>query len=170
MLYRSLYFIFHDEQTVRRVISKLEQELGIGDIQLHAIVKDGHTLSELLGATIHRRSEAAIRRENLYWNLSIIVFTLALIAMVLSLLTAPWYWTLLFGLLVFGAQLSGYLFGNRIPNAQLERFRTGLHKGDIVLQVDTPRQSIARIKAFIGEDYPDAGSNISNWHVGTIGL
>jgi hypothetical protein len=89
---------------------------------------------------------------------------------VLSLLAGSWYLSALFGLLVVGAQLSGYLLGNRIPNAQLDRFRTGLSQGDIVLQVDVPPGQSKEVKAFIEERIPDARTGVSNWHVGTIGL
>jgi len=170
MLYRSLYFLFHDEGTVRRVIDELEANLGLDDFQLHAITNEGHTLMEMPGATVHKKSTAAIRTERLLWYTTIAIFTLSLIALALTLLAASWYWALFFGVLVVAAQASGYLFGNRIPNAQLDRFRTGLERGDIVLQVDVPRGKIKEIKAFMGSHHPDANTNISNWHVGTIGL
>lgn len=170
MLYRSLYFLFHDEHTVRRVIDELEKSLGLDDFQLHAITNEGHTLVEMPGATVHKKSSAAIRTEKVLWYLSIGVFTIALIALALTLLAASWYWAILFGVLVVAAQFSGYLFGNRVPNAQLDRFRTGLEQGDIVLQVDVPRGRVKEIKGFIAAHHPDSTTNISNWHVGTIGL
>jgi hypothetical protein len=169
MLYRSLYFLFHDERTVRHVIDELEREQGLDDYQLHAIVNEGHTLVELPGATVHQKTAAAMRTEKLLWYLSISVFVVALIALALTLLAASWYLAALFALLVVGAQASGYLFGNRVPNAQLDRFRTGLEQGDIVLQVDVPRQQVKGVKAFVAERHPDSTTNISNWHVGTIG-
>lgn len=170
MLYRSLYFLFHDERTVRKVIEDMENRLGLDDYQLHAITNEGHTLMELPGATVHQKSTAAIRTEKILWYITIGVFTLALIALALTLLAASWYWAIFFGALVVGAQFSGYLFGNRVPNAQLDRFRTGLELGDIVLQVDVPRSQIKSVKDFMAEHYPNSKTNISNWHVGTIGL
>ena len=98
-----------------------------------------------------------------------IIFVIALIAMAITLLASSWYLALLFGVLVVGAQLSGYLFGNRIPNAQLDRFRHGLEQGYIVLQVDVPRSEVRKVKAFLAEHYPESGTNISNWHVGAPG-
>ncbi|MFO7594483.1 MAG: hypothetical protein R6X15_10635 [Pseudomonadota bacterium] len=169
MLYRSVYFLFHDEAGVRKVIDELENRLGFDDYQLHAIVTEDHTLLEMPGATVHKKSSAAIRTEKILWYLSVSVFTIALIAMVVTLLAASWYLALLFALLVVGAQLSGYLFGSRIPNAQLDRFRTGLEQGDIVLQVDVPRGRVDEVKGFVGARYPDSLTNISNWSVGTIG-
>ncbi len=170
MLYRSLYFVLHDEQTVRKLIGELEEKFSLDDTQLHAIIESDHKLSELPGATLHRKSPAAIGRERNFLYLSVAIFTLALIAFVLSLLTGPWYLTALLGALVVGGQLSGYLLGNRIPNPQLDRFRRGLSQGDIVLQVDaTPAQSKA-VKEFMDERVPDSKTGVSNWHVGTIGL
>lgn len=170
MLYRSLYFVFHDEHTVRQLIVELEKKFSLNDTQLHAIIESDHKLSELPGATVHKKSPAAIRRERNFLYLSVAVFTLALIAFVLSLLAGPWYLTALLGGLVVGGQLSGYLLGNRIPNPQLDRFRRGMSQGDIVLQVDVAPTQIKAVKEFIGERIPDAKTGVSNWHVGTIGL
>ena len=170
MLYRSLYFIFHDEQTVRQFIIELEEGFSLDDTQLHAIIQSDHQMIELPGATVRKKSPAAIRREQNFLYLSVTVFTLALIAFVLSLLAGPWYLTALFGALVVGGQLSGYLLGNRIPNAQLDRFRSGMARGDIVLQVDLPPTQIKAVKEFIAARLPDAMTGVTNWHVGTIGL
>lgn len=177
MLYRSLYFLFHDERNVRQVIAELENHMGLDDFQLHAIINEGHTLMEtghplmeMPGATVHKKSTTAIRVEKILWYVTIAVFTLALIALVLTLLAASWYWVVFFGVIVVAAQASGYLFGNRIPNAQLDRFRTGLEMGDIVLQVDVPRNQVKAVRAFMASHHPDSDTNISNWHVGSLGL
>ena len=170
MLYRSLYFLFHDEQTVREVIGKLEQQFGLDDTQLHAIIENNHQLTELPGATLHKKTPQALRRERNLLYLSVAVFTLSLIGLVLTLLAGYWYLSALFAVLVVAGQLYGYLLGNRIPNAQLDRFRTGLSQGDIVLQVDVPPSQCKAVRAFIEERIPDATTGVSNWHVGTIGL
>lgn len=170
MFYRSLYFLFHNEYTVRNFIGELKREFGLDDTQLHAIIMSEHQLTELPGATLHRKTPEAIRRERTTLILSVVVFTLALIALVLSLLAGNGYLSVLFALLVIAAQLSGYLLGNRIPNPQLDRFRTGLSQGDIVLQVDVPPSQCKVVRRFIGERIPDAMTGVSNWHTGTIGL
>lgn len=170
MIYRSLYFLFHDEQTVRELIGRLEERFALDDTQLHAIIESDHKMAELPGATTHKKALLAIRRERNFLYLSVAVFTLSLIALVLTLLAGSWYLSALFGLMVVGGQLSGYLLGNRIPNAQLDRFRTRLSQGDIVLQVDVPPGQCKEVKAFIEERIPDAKTGVSNWHVGTIGL
>lgn len=170
MLYRSIYFLFHDEKAVRSIIEELESKLGLEDYQLHAVTAEDHGLVEMPGATVHKKSPAAARLERQLWYLSITIFVIALIAFALSLLAASWVLAVLFGLLVVGAQLSGYLFVNRIPNAQLDRFRTGLEKGDIVLMVDVPRKDVALVRNFVYNRHPDSRTNISNWHIGAFGL
>ncbi len=170
MIYRSLYFLFHNEHTVRKFIDELEQQFGLDDTQLHAIIESEHKLTELTGATVHRKSPEAIRREQHFLYASVAVFTLSLIALVMSLLAGSWYLSALFAVLVVAGQLAGYLLGNRIPNAQLDRFRTGMSQGDIVLQVDVPPRQCKAVKAYIDERIPDAKTGVSNWHVGTIGL
>lgn len=170
MLYRSLYFVFCDEHGIRRAIADLEREFGLDDNRLHAIIGEGNNLHELPGATLHRHTHEAIVRAKWIWYLSIAVFAFALSGLVLSLLVASWYWAVLLGLVVLGTQFSGYLFGNRIPNAQLDRFHTGLHRGNIVLQIDVPRQSTEKIKAYLDQHYPGTVSNISNLHLGNLGM
>ena len=170
MFYRSLYFVFHNEQSVHQFIFELEERFTLDDTQLHAFIQSNHKLTELPGATVHKKTPAAIRREKNFLYLSVTVFTLALIAFVLSLLAGPWYLTTLFGALVVAGQLSGYLLGNRIPNAQLDRFRSGMSRGDIVLQVDVPPTQIKAVKEFMAERMPDSMTGVTNWHVGTIGL
>ena len=170
MFYRSLYFLFHNEHTVRNFIGELKREFGLDDTQLHAIIMRGNKLTELPGATLHSKTPEAIRREHNFLILSVMVFTLALIALVLSLLASNWYLSGLFALLVAAAQLSGYLLGNRIPNPQLDRFRSGLSQGDIVFQVDVPPSECKAVRRFIDERIPGALTGVSNWHTGTIGL
>ncbi len=169
-MFRSLYFVFCDEHGVRRAINDLKIEFGFNDTQLHAFVGDINDLHELPGATLHRHSHDAVVRAKWIWYLTIAVFVFALTGLVLSLLVASWYWSVLLGLVVLFTQLSGYLFGNRVPNAQLARFHTGLHRGDIVLQVDVPRQSAATVKAYLDRHYPGTVSNISNLHLGSLGM
>lgn len=170
MLYRSIYFLFHNENAVRNIIAELEEKLGLDDYQLHAVTAEGHGLVQMPGATVRKKSPATARLERILWYLSIALFAIALIAFALSLLAASWILALFFGLLVLGAQLSGYLFVNRIPNAQLDRFRTGLEQGDILLQVDVPRKNVALVRDFVCNRYPDSRTNISNWHIGAFGL
>jgi hypothetical protein len=170
MLYRSIYFIFHNEKAVRSIMAELESRLGLEDYQLHAVTAEGHGLVEMPGGTVRKKSPAMARLERRLWYLSIAIFIVALIAFALSLLAASWVLVLLFGVLVVGAQLSGYLFVNRVPNAQLDRFRTGLEQGDIVLQVDVRRKDINMVRNFVYSRYPDSRTNISNWHIGAFGL
>lgn len=170
MLYRSLYFVLHDAHTVRHLISELEKQFSLNDAQLHAIIEQNHKLTELPGATLHKKSTEAIRQEKTFAYISAGGFTVALIALIISLLMAPWYLSALLGLIVVATQLSGYLLGNRMTNAQFDRFRTGMAQGDIVLQVDVPPSQSREVKAYIDERIPDAKTGVSNWHMGTIGL
>lgn len=170
MFYRSLYFLFCDQRGVRRAIADLKREFGLDDTQFHAIVGDANDLHEIPGATLHRHTGEAITRAKWIWYLSVAVFVFALSGFIFALLVASWYWAVLLGLVVLFTQFSGYLFGNRIPNAQLNRFHTGLHRGDIVLQVDVPRQSADRVKNYLDQHYPGTVSNISNLHLGSLGM
>lgn len=170
MFYRSLYFLFPDEQTVHKVITELENNFSVHDKQFHAIAKHEHSLNELTGVTIHSKSPERIRHEMWLFYGSTVTFTIATIAVVASLLAASWVWTALFALIMIASQLVGYLFGNRFPNAQVERFRTGLSHGEVLLQIDVPRAQIRGIREFVEQHHPDVISpKATNWHVGAMG-
>ena len=170
MLYRRVYFLFHDESAARRTIEELEQKLGLEDYQIHALVNGEGGFAQLPDATVHRKSPQSVRLERFLWYLSIGLFTVALIAFVLALLATSWLWVTLFAAIVVAAQMSGYLFTNRIPNAQLDRFRSALNHGEILLLVDVPRRRVAAVKELVYSRYPEAKTNGSNWHINAFGM
>ncbi|PKM45843.1 MAG: hypothetical protein CVV05_06205 [Gammaproteobacteria bacterium HGW-Gammaproteobacteria-1] len=170
MLFRRIYFLFHDEKITRRVIVELEQKLGLEDYQIHALVNGEGGFAQLPDATVQRKSPGAARFERFLWYLSIGLFTIALIAFVLALLATSWLWVLLFAAVVVAAQMSGYLFTNRIPNAQLDRFRSALDHGEILLLVDVPYKRVRAVKDFIYSRYPEARTNGGNWHINAFGM
>lgn len=170
MLTRSIYFLFQDVKAVHHIIEELERKLGLNEYQMRAVVAEGNGLGELQGATAYRQTRAAALFERILWHLSITIFPIALIAFALTLLTASTGWSVFFALLAVWAQLSGYLFVNRLPNAQLDRFRTGLEQGNIVLQVNVPLKDIELVRSFVANRYPESRTNISHWHIGAFGL
>lgn len=169
MLYRRVYFLFHDENSARGIIAELEKSLGLADYQIHLMRSEPGGFVTLNDATIDNKSPHALHMERLYWYLSIGVFTVALIGFVLALLATSWFWAALLAVIVVAAQLSGYLFTNRVPSAQLDRFRSALGHGEILMLVDVPRRRVKRLKEFVYGRYPDARTNVGNWHVGTLG-
>ncbi len=170
MLFRRIYFLFHDEDAARRIITELEQKLGLEDYQIHALVNGEGGFVQLPDATVQRKSPGAARFERFLWYLSIGVFTVALMAFVLALLAASWLWVLLFAIIVVAAQMSGYLFTNRVPNAQLDRFRSALDHGEILLLVDVPYKRVRAVKDLIYSRYPDTRTNGGNWHINAFGM
>jgi membrane protein implicated in regulation of membrane protease activity len=170
MLFRRIYFLFHDERATRRIIAELEEKLGLEDYQLHALVNGESGFVQLPDATVQRKSPGAARFERFLWYLSIVLFAVSLSAFVLALLAASWLWVLLFAIVVVAAQMSGYLFTNRIPNAQLDRFRSALDHGEILLLVDVPYKRVREVKDFIYSRYPDTRTNGANWHINAFGM
>ncbi len=170
MLYRRIYFLFHDENAARSTITELEEKLGLEDYQIHALVNGEGGFAQLPDATVHRKSAAAARAERILWYISIALFTVALIAFVLALLATSWLWVALFAIIVVAAQMSGYLFTNRIPNAQLDRFRSALDHGEILLLVDVPRKRVNVVKELVYSRHPEAKTNGSNWHINAFGM
>ncbi len=169
MLYRRIYFLFHDETTTRNAITGLESDLGLEDYQLHALARSDEGLIEMPGGTVHKKSPQAERLEKVLWYFSITVFTLALIFFVLALLATSLAWAVVFAIIVVGAQLSGYLFTDRAGSAQLDRFRTALDHGEILLMVDVPRRKVREVKAYVDSRHPEAKTNGGNWHIGALG-
>lgn len=169
MLYRRVYFLFHDENSARNAVDELERTEGLDDCQIHTLRSEPGGFVTLADATIDNKSPRALHRERFYWYLSIGVFTVALIGFVLALLAASWIWSVLLAAIVVGAQISGYLFTNRVPNAQLDRFRSALGHGEILMLVDLPYNRVKGVKNFVYRRHPEARTNVSNWHVGALG-
>lgn len=169
MLYRRVYFLFHDENSARSIIGELERALGLDGYQIHLLRCEPGGFITLADATIDNKSPRALHTERLYWYLSVAVFTIALIGFVLALFAESWIWSALLGVLVVGAQISGYLFTNRVPNAQFDRFRSALGHGEILMLVDVPRSHVKRMKAFVYSRYPESRTNAANWHIGALG-
>lgn len=170
MLYRRIYFLFHDETSARGIVAELEKSLGLADYQIHLLRSEPGGFVTLDDATIDSKSPHALHTERFYWYLSIGVFTVALIGFVLALLAASWIWAVLLAVIVVAAQLSGYLFTNRVPSAQLDRFRSALGHGEVLMLVDVPHGHVKRVKTFVYGRYPEARTNVGNWHVGTLGI
>lgn len=169
MVYRRIYFLFHDEDTARRAIRELEEKLGLTTTQVHALVNGADGFTPLPGMPAPRRLTRRRRTERTLWSTGMVPFTAALIALVLALLLGAWRWVAVFASMVVAIQLAGYLFTNRIPNAQLDRFRTALDHGEILLLVDVPYPQVRRVKQLIYHRHPEAKTNSGNWHLGTSG-
>ena len=169
MLYRRVYFLFHDENSARNIVTELERTQGLDDYHIHTLRSEPGGFVTLADATIDNITPQARRMERFYWYLSIGVFTVALIGFVLALLAASWIWSALLALIVVAAQVSGYLFTNRVPSAQFDRFRSALGHGEVLMLVDVPRSHVTRLKTFVYGRYPSARTNVGNWRIGTLG-
>lgn len=170
MLYRRVYFLFHDEAAARSVINELKTRLVGDDYQLHALVKGNGGFARLPGAAVEHAPSLPARAQGMLWYLSVGLFTAALIAMVLAVLAMSWLWVLVFGAIVIATQISGYLFTNRIPSAQFDRFRSALDHGEILLLVDVPYRRAREVKQLVYERHPEARTNGINWHINAFGM
>lgn len=169
MVYRRLYFLFHDVSEAHRIITALEQQLWLGDYQVHTLMNGAGGFAQVPNATVQRKSPGSARLEQLLWYLSIALFACALMALVLALLAASWWWALLCALIVLLSQWAGYMFTNRIPNPQLDRFRTALAHGEILMLIDVPPGRVRAVKQLVYSRYPEAKTNGANWHLNVFG-
>lgn len=169
MVYRRIYFLFHDEDTARRAIRELKDKLGITAPQMHALVNGADGFIPLPGLPAPPRLTRRPGTEGTLWYSGMVPFTVALIALAVAVLLGAWRWVVVFASMVVAIQLAGYLFTNRIPNAQLDRFRTALDHGEILLLVDVPYPQVRRVKQLIYHRHPEAKTNSGNWHLGASG-
>jgi hypothetical protein len=170
MLYRRVYFLFHDEAAARSVINELKTSLAGEDYQLHTLVKGSGGFARLPDAAVEHAPSLPAWAQDVLWYLSVCLFAAGLIAMVLALLAMSWLWVLVFGVIVIATQISGYLFTNRIPSAQFDRFRTALDHDEILLVVDVPYRRVREVKQRVYDRHPEARTNGINWHINAFGL
>lgn len=166
---RRLYFLFPDEAHARRVVDEL-QRAGVQGRHIHAITREGTELSRLPAATRRQSRDACCTLETILWNTNLIVFGLALVGLVISLVQGFTVWSVL-ALAVMGATfVAGERFAAMVPRVHLNEFREALAHGEILLTVDVPRGRVAEIEDLVHHRHPEAVVGGVGYGIQALGL
>ena len=165
---RRLYFLFPDEPHAQRAVDDLIS-LDIPERRINAIAKNVE-LKTLPQATHRQRSDTAFRVEWFLWTANLVVFMLALTALVIVLIEAAFIWAVIPFTIMIATFVAGEYFVVHIPNVHLNEFTNALAHGEILLMVDVPKDSVAQIEHFIHHKYPVAVIGGVSWSVDAFGL
>jgi len=165
---RRLYFLLPDNVHAAALISDLESR-GIERNHMHAIAGRGGDVSGLPAASHMQHNDTGARIERYLWSGNLLVFFVALIALVvLALLPLPAWWLLLPGAIMLACFLSGLEFVMRTPNVHLEEFKSALRHREILLMIDVPVEQVAEVENQVHRRYPEAMAGGVGWSLDAL--
>jgi len=158
---RRIFFVIPDVPHARHVVDELEAA-GIDSDQMHTWSKSGVQLTGLPVATEAQGQDRTWALDKLLWNADLIVFGLATIGLLLSVVYGSIGWVIAALAVMIGSFVFGRWFSIKVPHTHLADMRVPLVHGEVVLMVDVPRDRIREIEQLVSRHHPEA-------HVGGVG-
>jgi hypothetical protein len=168
MMKRRLYFLVPDTGHARAVVNDLEA-WGIEPKFMHAIAGHGGDVSGLPVASQMQRDDLGARIERFLWGGNLVLFFMALIALVaLALLPLSWWWLLLPAGIMLVSFLTGLEFIIHTPNVHLAEFQSAMRHREILLMIDVPTRRVAEVETLIHQHHPGAIAGGVGWSVDAL--
>ena len=165
---RRLYFLLPDVAHARAVVAKLETS-GIESKYTHVIATKGIDLEDLPLASPNQRMDLGARLETIFWDGNLVLFVLALMALIaLILMNVSGFWLLVPAIILLTTFILGVGFTKYIPNVHLSEFADALRHQEILLMVDVPAGQVARVEKLIHGNHPEAVAGGVGWHIGAL--
>lgn len=165
---RRLFFLFPDEEHAQTVVD----ELLLRDIPLrhmHAISRKAK-LKTLPEATQRQKNDTAFRLEWFLWNANLLIFIIALIAFVISLVTTTFFWMVFSLAVMLTTFYLGEQFVVRVPDVHLTEFDDALSHGEILLMIDVTGSRVAEVENFVHYRHPEAAVGGVSWSMDAFGM
>lgn len=165
---RRLYFLLPDRAHARSAVNDLEAS-GIASSAMHTIAKPGMDLSGLPAATDKQRRDFGARLETILWDGNLIVFLIALLALIsMAFMQLAGFWLLLPAVVMLVTLIMGIVFTAQVPNVHLSEFHDAIHHGEILLMVDVPVLRVEHVEALMHKYHPEAVVGGVGWHSDTL--
>ena len=165
---RRLYFLLPDVAHARSVVAKLETN-GIERNDTHVIAAKGIDLEGLPLASPNQRMDLGARLETIFWDGNLVLFFLALMALiVLTQMNVSGFWLLVPATIMLSTFIVGVGFTKYIPNVHLSEFVDALRHREILLMVDVPVGQVARVEKLIHHNHPEAVAGGVGWHIDAL--
>jgi hypothetical protein len=165
---RRLYFLLPDVAHAGAVVAKLETN-GIERKYTHVIAAKGIDLGDLPLASPNQRMDLGARLETVFWYGNLVLFFLALMALiVLILMNVSGLWLVLAATILLTTFIVGVGFTRYIPNVHLSEFADALRHQEILLMVDVPVEQVAWVEALIHHNHPEAINGGVGWHINAL--
>jgi hypothetical protein len=165
---RRLFFLFPDTEHAQNVVNELN-ERGINTRYIHAIAK-GVDLESLPEATERQKADTTFRLERFAWSANLMLFLVALIAFISSLVSAELLWALITLLIMLVTFIAGEQFVVRVPDVHLTEFTDALSHGEVLLMIDVPAHRVAEIEDYVHHRHPEACVGGVGWAIGAFDM
>ncbi len=169
MMKRRLYFLLPDTEHARAVVSELEAR-GIEPKFMHTIAgRGGGDVNDLPVASRMLRNDLGARIEHYLWGGNLVLFFLALIALVmLAVSSVPWWWLLLPAGIMLVSFLTGLEFVMHTPNVHLTEFQSAMQHREILLMIDVHAGQVAEVEETVHRRHPEAIAGGVGWSVDAL--
>lgn len=165
---RRLYFLLPDAAHARAVVAKLETN-GIERKYTHVIAAKEIDLEGLPLASPNQRMDLGARLETIFWDGNLVLFFLALLALiVLILMNVSGLWLVVAATIMLTTFTVGVGFTKYVPNVHLSEFADALRHQEILLMVDVPVGQVARVETLIHHNHPEAINGGVGWHINAL--
>ena len=165
---RRLFFLFPDTEHAQRAVDHLG-ERGVAVRRMHTIAK-GVDLGSLPKATARQKRDTKFFLERLVWNTNLVLFALAAIVFIASLVLGSVIWAALSLFVMLLTFISGEQFAVKVPDVHLTEFTDALAHGEVLLMVDVPVYRVAEIEGFVHHHHPEAAVGGVSWTLDTLGI
>lgn len=159
---RRHYFVLPSINTTANILAKLQQagiepqHLAVASRTPEQIPIQGIRIRD----AVHDRGD---KIERWLWNLNLVLFGIAALALIIQLLIQGFSAWLLIPLAVIVATFAGGLRFTHIPNTPLHEFADALRHGELVLMVDIEHGRVAAIETLVHNHHPDAAVGGIGW-------
>ena len=165
---RRLFFLFPDTEHAQNVVNELN-ERGINTRYIHAIAR-GVDLESLPEVSERQKADTTFRLERFIWNANLMLFLVALIAFISSLISADLLWALITLLIMLVTFIAGEQFVVRVPDVHLTEFTDALSHGEVLLMIDVPAHRVAEIEDYVHHRHPEACVGGVGWAMGAFDM
>ena len=165
---RRLFFLFPDEPHAQRVVNQLVS-LNIPKRRIHAIARSVE-LKSLPQATQRQKNDTAFRIEWFLWRANLVVFGLALTALVIALVAGDFIWAIISLVIMAVTFIAAEQFVVHVPDVHLNEFTDALSHGEVLLMIDVPSSRVAEIEDFVHHKFPEAVTGGVSWSMDAFGL
>jgi len=159
---RRLYFLFPETESAGSAVSDLES-LGVDRGHVYVLAREDIDLGNLPTATRRQRRELLGHIEHRTWNGNLMVFGLAVFALVIATALENMMAIAVAMLVILASVASGAWFAMFVPNVRLQEFRTALNQGEILLMVDLSRECAEEVEELMHRRHPEAVDRGSSW-------
>ena len=165
---RRLYFLLPDNVHTRAVVNDLKV-FGINNDAIHTLAQAGVDLSGLPVATGRQRADSGAKLETILWDGNLVIFLVALVALITMAYTGlGWFWLLLPATVMLVTFVTGVVFTSQVPNVHLSEFRDAMLHGELLLMVDVPVWRVERVEALVHKHHPEATVGGVGWHIDAL--